>query len=217
MKSSQRLLSVALEMSKSQIQKLSFVVIGDTGVGKSCLLLQFVDRRFSAVHDLTIGVDFGSRIIDLDGERVKLQIWDTAGQESFRSIARSYYRDAAGALLVFDVTRRETFKHLEKWLQETRQFASQQICITLVGNKTDLNKKRAITREEAEEFAKEFDLSYIETSAKTADGVDEAFMGTAERISKKSGIVRKTTNVVGEAGDDGKVKLGAKKKKSSCC
>lgn len=204
-------------MSKSQIQKLSFVVIGDTGVGKSCLLLQFVDRRFSAVHDLTIGVDFGSRIIDLDGERVKLQIWDTAGQESFRSIARSYYRDAAGALLVFDVTRRETFKHLEKWLQETRQFASQQICITLVGNKTDLNKKRAITREEAEEFAKEFDLSYIETSAKTADGVDEAFMGTAERISKKSGIVRKTTNVVGEAGDDGKVKLGAKKKKSSCC
>jgi Ras-related protein Rab-2A len=203
-------------MSK-QITKLSFVVIGDTGVGKSCLLLQFVDRRFSAVHDLTIGVDFGSRIIDLDGERVKLQIWDTAGQESFRSIARSYYRDAAGALLVFDVTRRETFKHLEKWLQETRQFASQQICITLVGNKTDLNKKRAITRAEAEEFAREFDLAYIETSAKTADGVDEAFMGTAERISKKSGIVRKTTNVAGEAGDDGKVKLGEKKKTSSCC
>ena len=169
------------------------------------------------MHDLTIGVDFGSRIIDLDGERVKLQIWDTAGQESFRSIARSYYRDAAGALLVFDVTRRETFKHLEKWLQETRQFASQQICITLVGNKTDLNKKRAITRAEAEEFAREFDLAYIETSAKTADGVDEAFMGTAERISKKSGIVRKTTNVAGEAGDDGKVKLGEKKKTSSCC
>ncbi len=201
-------------MSKQTIQKLSFVVIGDTGVGKSCLLLQFVDRRFSAVHDLTIGVDFGSRIIDLDGERVKLQIWDTAGQESFRSIARSYYRDAAGALLVFDVTRRETFKHLEKWLQETRQFASQQICITLVGNKTDLNKKRAITREEAEEFAKEFDLTYIETSAKTADGVDEAFMGTAERISKKAGITRKTTNVAGEGGE---VKLDDKKKKSSNC
>ena len=207
----------SLDIMSKQITKLSFVVIGDTGVGKSCLLLQFVDRRFSAVHDLTIGVDFGSRIIDLDGERVKLQIWDTAGQESFRSIARSYYRDAAGALLVFDVTRRETFKHLEKWLQETRQFASQQICITLVGNKTDLNKKRAITRAEAEEFAREFDLAYIETSAKTADGVDEAFMGTAERISKKSGIVRKTTNVAGEAGDDGKVKLGEKKKTSSCC
>ena len=205
-------------MSKQTIQKLSFVVIGDTGVGKSCLLLQFVDRRFSAVHDLTIGVDFGSRIIDLDGERVKLQIWDTAGQESFRSIARSYYRDAAGALLVFDVTRRDTFKHLEKWLQETRQFASQQICITLVGNKTDLNKKRAITREEAQEFAKEFDLTYIETSAKTADGVDEAFMGTAERISKKTGLVRKTTDVAGEGGgEDGKVKLGEKKKSSSKC
>jgi small GTP-binding protein len=210
-------------MSKSSVQKLSFVVIGDTGVGKSCLLLQFVDRRFSAVHDLTIGVDFGSRIIDLEGERVKLQIWDTAGQESFRSIARSYYRDASGALLVFDVTRRETFTHLERWLQETRQFASQQICITLVGNKTDLNKKRAITRAEAEQFAKEFDLVYIETSAKTADGVDEAFLGTAERVSKKSGIIRKTTSVPAEGGGDGKgdskVKLGKKEKKSSgsCC
>jgi small GTP-binding protein len=210
-------------MSKSSVQKLSFVVIGDTGVGKSCLLLQFVDRRFSAVHDLTIGVDFGSRIIDLEGERVKLQIWDTAGQESFRSIARSYYRDASGALLVFDVTRRETFTHLERWLQETRQFASQQICITLVGNKTDLNKKRAITRAEAEQFAKEFDLVYIETSAKTADGVDEAFLGTAERVSKKSGIIRKTTNVPTEGGADGKgdskVKLGKKEKKNSgsCC
>ena len=98
--------------NKGGVQKISMVVIGDTGVGKSCLLLQFVDRRFSSVHDLTIGVDFGSRIIELGGEKVKLQIWDTAGQESFRSIARSYYRDAAGALLVFDVTRRDTFEHL---------------------------------------------------------------------------------------------------------
>ncbi len=138
------------------------VVIGDTGVGKSCLLLQFVDRRFSSVHDLTIGVDFGSRVIEINEEKVKLQIvsslsvffllstcwllailsqWDTAGQESFRSIARSYYRDASGALLVFDVTRRETFGHLSRWLEEARQFASPNICITLVGNKADVQTK----------------------------------------------------------------------------
>ena len=98
-------------------------------------------RRFSSVHDLTIGVDFGSRIIDVGGEKVKLQIWDTAGQESFRSIARSYYRDASGALLVFDVTRKETFMHLHHWLQEVRQFANPKISVTLVGNKVDLVKK----------------------------------------------------------------------------
>ena len=123
------------------MRKIAMVVIGDTGVGKSCLLLQFVDRRFSSVHDLTIGVDFGSRIIDVGDEKIKLQVWDTAGQESFRSIARSYYRDASGALLVFDVTRRETFNHLSRWLQEARQFANANISITLVGNKADLGSK----------------------------------------------------------------------------
>mgnify|MGYP005993913819 CR=1 FL=1 len=95
--------------------------LGDTGVGKSCLLLQFVDKRFSSVHDLTIGVDFGTRIVEIGAEKVKLQIWDTAGQESFRSIARSYYRDAAGALLVYDITRRESFTHLGRWLAEAQQ------------------------------------------------------------------------------------------------
>eukprot|EP01033_Poteriospumella_lacustris_P010804 gene10804-7689_t len=172
-------------MSKQQVPKISMVVIGDTGVGKSCLLLQFVDRRFSSVHDLTIGVDFGSRIIEIGGEKVKLQIWDTAGQESFRSIARSYYRDASGALLVFDVTRRETFGHLSRWLEEARQFASPNICITLVGNKADVSSKRVIQRPEAMAFATENGLEYIEASAKTADGVDEAFIGTAERIWDK--------------------------------
>eukprot|EP01038_Epipyxis_sp_PR26KG_P004954 gene4954-6927_t len=169
-----------------QIPKLSMVVIGDTGVGKSCLLLQFVDRRFSSVHDLTIGVDFGSRIIDLNGEKVKLQIWDTAGQESFRSIARSYYRDAAGALLVFDVTRRETFGHLSRWLEEARQFASSNICITLVGNKADLTVKRVIQRAEAQAFADENGLDYVEVSAKTAERVDEAFLRTAETIWERA-------------------------------
>ena len=167
------------------VKKLSLVVIGDTGVGKSCLLLQFVDRRFSSVHDLTIGVDFGSRIVDINNEKIKLQIWDTAGQESFRSIARSYYRDAAGCLLVFDVTRKESFNHLEKWLQETRQFANPNIAITIVGNKADLSAKRAVKYEEAKNFATEMGLTYVEASAKSADGVDEAFRITATAILEK--------------------------------
>ncbi len=204
----------------SQVPKISMVVIGDTGVGKSCLLLQFVDRRFSAVHDLTIGVDFGSRIVDVGGERVKLQIWDTAGQESFRSIARSYYRDAAGALLVYDVTRRETFQHLERWLNEAKQFASQQICITLVGNKSDLVKRRVVPRDDAELWAAENGLDYIETSAKSADGVDEAFLSTTNKIWSKmvsGGLVRKHTTLGGPP--EGSVKLGAKPTLASklCC
>lgn len=149
------------------------------------MLLQFVDRRFSAVHDLTIGVDFGSRMLDLCGEKVKLQIWDTAGQESFRSIARSYYRDAAGALLVFDLTRRDTFGHLDRWLQEARQYSSQNLTITLVGNKADMTHKRVISNDEIQHFIKEHNLTYVEVSAKTALSVDEAFISTAESIYRK--------------------------------
>ena len=95
---------------KRLIMKLLLIL----GVGKSCLLLQFTDKRFQPVHDLTIGVEFGARLITIDNQQIKLQIWDTAGQESFRSITRSYYRDAAGALLVYDITRRESFNHLSR-------------------------------------------------------------------------------------------------------
>ena len=108
-----------------------YIIIGDTGVGKSCLLLQFTDKRFQPVHDLTIGVEFGARLIHLGESHspIKLQIWDTAGQESFRSITRSYYRGAAGALLVYDITRRETFNHLTRWLEEARQNANANMII----------------------------------------------------------------------------------------
>merc|ERR1712199_65665 len=115
-----------------------YIIIGDTGVGKSCLLLQFTDRRFQPIHDLTIGVEFGARMITIDEKNIKLQIWDTAGQESFKSITRSYYRGAAGALLVYDITRRDTFSHLTRWLEEVRQNGNPDIMVMLIGNKADL-------------------------------------------------------------------------------
>ena len=159
-----------------------YIIIGDTGVGKSCLLLQFTDKRFQPVHDLTIGVEFGARMVTIDNRQIKLQIWDTAGQESFRSITRSYYRGAAGALLVYDITRRETFQHLTRWLEEARQNANQSMVIMLVGNKGDLDHRRQVTREEGEKFAKEHGLIFLETSAKTAANVEEAFINTAQKI-----------------------------------
>ena len=153
-----------------------------SGVGKSCLLLQFTDKRFQPVHDLTIGVEFGARLIPIDGRQVKLQIWDTAGQESFRSITRSYYRGAAGALLVYDITRRETFSQVDRWLTEARENASQNMVIMLIGNKLDLEHKRAVTKEEAMAFARTNKLIFLETSAKTAENVEKAFVQTATNI-----------------------------------
>ncbi|KAJ1633527.1 ras family-domain-containing protein [Pavlovales sp. CCMP2436] len=162
-----------------------YIIIGDTGVGKSCLLLQFTDKRFQPVHDLTIGVEFGARMISIDNKQIKLQIWDTAGQESFRSITRSYYRGAAGALLVYDITRRETFNHLTSWLEDARQHSNSAMCIMLIGNKSDLEHRRAVSYEEGARFAQEHGLVFLETSAKTAANVEEAFIDTARTIYDK--------------------------------
>nr|ADE77443.1 unknown [Picea sitchensis] len=184
-----------------------YIIIGDTGVGKSCLLLQFTDKRFQPVHDLTIGVEFGARMITIRNKPIKLQIWDTAGQESFRSITRSYYRGAAGALLVYDITRcqlafmymiktegsryhfiikqRETFTHLSTWLEDARQHASPNMTIMLIGNKCDLAHRRAVTTEEGAQFAKENGLIFLETSAKTSQNVEEAFINTAAKVYQK--------------------------------
>jgi small GTP-binding protein len=127
------------------------------------------DKRFQPVHDLTIGVEFGARMVTVGGnQNIKLQIWDTAGQESFRSITRSYYRGAAGALLVYDITRRETFLHLSAWLDDAREHANPNMTVMLIGNKSDLAAKRAVSFEEGEQFAAQHGLIFLETSAKTA-------------------------------------------------
>ncbi|KAI8148703.1 ras family-domain-containing protein [Fennellomyces sp. T-0311] len=164
---------------------IKYIIIGDTGVGKSCLLLQFTDKRFMPAHDLTIGVGFGTRFVTVNEQQIKLQIWDTAGQESFRTITRSYYRGAAGALLVYDITRRDTFKNLSTWLEDVRQHANPNTVIMVIGNKSDLESKRQVSREEGEAFARENNLFFMEASAKSAENVEEAFQQTAQTIYKK--------------------------------
>jgi len=203
-----------------------YIIIGDTGVGKSCLLLQFTDKRFQPVHDLTIGVEFGARMISIDNKHIKLQIWDTAGQESFRSITRSYYRGAAGALLVYDITRRDTFNHLATWLDEARQHSNENMAIMLIGNKSDLDHKRAVSTDEGAQFAKANDLIFLEASAKSAHNVEEAFVQTAAKIYQniqsgvvdisneahgiKVGVSQNNKYLVGDGG-------GAAAKSGGCC
>lgn len=117
---------------------LKYIIIGDTSVGKSCLLLKFIDGTFRQKHEITIGVEFGSKIIKASNTSVKLQVWDTAGQESFKSITRGYYRSAAAALLVYDVTNEKSFRNVEKWLEDLKQNCCSHIEVMLVGNKADL-------------------------------------------------------------------------------
>lgn len=162
-----------------------YIIIGDSAVGKTCLLLQFTDKRFNTEHEVTIGVEFGARTVKIEGETVKLQVWDTAGMETFRSIARAYYRGSAAALLVFDVTSRTSFVNISHWLREARMNTSPQVTLVLVGNKVDLTEERQVTAEEAERFARENGLSYMEVSAKTGVNVENCFLETGMRLMEK--------------------------------
>ncbi|KYR01893.1 Rab GTPase [Tieghemostelium lacteum] len=159
-----------------------YIIIGDMGVGKSCLLHQFTENKFVPDSPHTIGVEFGTRIVDVNNKKIKLQIWDTAGQERFRAVTRSYYRGAAGALLVYDVTRRITYNHLTTWLTDARNLTNPNTVIMLIGNKKDLEGQRDVTYEEASAFAKQNGLIFVESSAKTGENVEEAFLRTAKLI-----------------------------------
>ncbi|KAI9221680.1 P-loop containing nucleoside triphosphate hydrolase protein [Blastocladiella britannica] len=164
---------------------LKYLVIGAAGTGKSCLLHRFIEGKFKANSSHTIGVEFGSKLIPVGAHLVKLQVWDTAGQERFRSVTRSYYRGAAGALLVFDLTSRESFASLPNWLADARTLASPDIYILCVGHKSDLAADRVVSEEEATAFARENGLAYIEASALTGHNVDETFLRVTRTILGK--------------------------------
>jgi len=160
------------------------VLIGDSGVGKSNLLSRFTRNEFSMESKSTIGVEFATRSIAVDGKTIKAQIWDTAGQERYRAITSAYYRGAVGALLVYDISKHITYENVVRWLKELRDHADSNIVIMLVGNKSDLRHLRAVPTEEAKAFASENSLSFIETSALDASNVELAFQNILTEIYK---------------------------------
>ncbi|GER25333.1 RAB GTPase 11C [Striga asiatica] len=166
------------------------VLIGDSGVGKSNLLSRFTRNEFCLESKSTIGVEFATRTLQVEGRTIKAQIWDTAGQERYRAITSAYYRGALGALLVYDVTKPTTFENVNRWLKELRDHADSNIVIMLIGNKTDLKHLRAVATEDAQGFAEREELSFIETSALEAINVEKAFQVVLSEIyriiSKKS-------------------------------
>uniref|UniRef100_A0A2K6PFR0 small monomeric GTPase n=1 Tax=Rhinopithecus roxellana TaxID=61622 RepID=A0A2K6PFR0_RHIRO len=155
------------------------LLIGDSRVGKSCLLLRFADDTYTESYISTIGVDFKIRTIELDGKTIKLQIWDTAGQERFRTITSSYYRGAHGIIVVYDVTDQESFNN-KQWLQEIDRYASENVNKLLVGNKCDLTTKKVVDYTTAKEFADSLGIPFLETSAKNATNVEQSFMTMAK-------------------------------------
>ena len=164
------------------------LLLGDSAVGKSCLLLRYCDEKFQDLHLATIGLDFRLKTIYLENnKKVKVQIWDTAGQDRFLAITKNYYRGANGILLVFDITNLSSFEHIKNWIEQIKEEAPEKIIIYLVGNKIDCLNSRLISTEEGKKLAKEFGLKYYETSAKNNENVNSTFLDLIKEINSLYG------------------------------
>jgi small GTP-binding protein len=163
---------------------LKVVVVGESAVGKTCFLIRFVRDTFDDDTQSTLGIEFLSKIIQTDSRRIQLQLWDTAGQEMFRSVTRGYYRGSAGALVLFDISNRDSFENVERWLQDVKSVARADVVLILIGNKVDLEANRQVQSGEARDFAQRYGMKYFEVSAKTGVGVAEAINSCVSLIEK---------------------------------
>merc|ERR1711871_481635 len=192
---------------------IKLLLIGDSGVGKSCLLCRYSDDEFNNNFITTIGIDFKIRTIELDGQKIKLQIWDPAGQERFRTITQAYYRGAMGILLVYDVTDDKSFNNIRTWMRNIEQHANEQVVKILLGNECDMPEKKMVTWEQGNDLAKEYGIQFFETSAKQNVKVEEAFTAIARAIKeKKPTTAPAPTNTTQIDKDEGQAP-----KKKNCC
>ena len=166
------------------------LLLGDSTVGKTCVLLKYTDKIFQDTHMMTIGLDYRLKTMKLqNGQDVKLQIWDTAGQDRFRSITKNYYKGSNGIILIYDVTSLKTFENVKSWVSQIHEEISDKVVIYLVGNKVDMEEERKVTTEEGQKLAEELGVPFIETSAKSGLNIDEIFNDIVERIHKAFGNI----------------------------
>jgi small GTP-binding protein len=170
-------------MSYDYLFKL--IIVGDSGVGKSSLLKRFIDGLFNSNYDLTIGVEFGAKIIDIQDKKIKLQLWDTAGQESFRSLTKSYYRGSAGIILVYDITKRQSFTNLESWIKDIESVNKTNVPIMVIGNKVDLYAIRQVEKEDLNDFACKNRYLFKEISVKNDNDAGQIFSDFSSHILTK--------------------------------
>lgn len=204
-------------MAKTYDYLFKLLLIGDSGVGKTCVLFRFSEDAFNSTFISTIGIDFKIRTIELDGKKIKLQIWDTAGQERFRTITTAYYRGAMGIMLVYDITNEKSFDNIRNWIRNIEEHAAADVEKMILGNKCDMNDKRQVSTVRGQDLAVEYNVKFMETSAKTSTNVEEAFIALARDIKKK--MDKKLENPNATAGDT-KIKVTADKAKppkKGCC
>ena len=184
---------------------LKVLLLGDSTVGKTCVLLKYTDKIFQDTHMMTIGLDYRLKTMKLqNGQDVKLQIWDTAGQDRFRSITKNYYKGSNGIILIYDVTSLKTFENVKSWVSQIHEEISDKVVIYLVGNKVDMEEERKVTTEEGQKLAEELGVPFIETSAKSGLNIDEIFNDIVERIHKAFGNIKKPTKNISYQAPDKK-------------
>lgn len=172
-------------MAKTYDFLFKLLLIGDSGVGKTCVLFRFSEDAFNSTFISTIGIDFKIRTIELDGKKIKLQIWDTAGQERFRTITTAYYRGAMGIMLVYDITNDKSFENIKNWIRNIEEHASSDVEKMVLGNKCDMEDRRLVSKERGTQLATEYGIKFMETSAKASINVEEAFFTLARDIKLK--------------------------------
>lgn len=195
---------------------MKILLIGDSGVGKSCLLVRFVDDKFNPSFITTIGIDFKIKTVEINGKKIKLQLWDTAGQERFRTITTAYYRGAMGIILVYDVTDEKTFANIKTWFKTVTEHANDEAQLLLVGNKSDMDT-RIVTFEQGDGLSKELGIPFIESSAKNDDNVNDIFFTLAELIQEKIDSNQLAAGKNGKATNININSSGGSGSKSNCC